>query len=249
MITGNIMVPEDEDPAGITIVNITSGLGTLSSETGDFSITVAENDTLRFSAVQYQEFSVVVDEGVMESEELNVFISPAVNELAEVIVRPYDLSGNVEVDVRRIPTEDAPLPDSTAAEIVDPNWDFRPDDKTTPANAAMREEMIFSGRLNGRGLANVFRHIFTSRSTRAVTRTGDPDTREISDIDEEIQQLYDDEFFVEYLDIARDDIYEFIYFAEDNGLTKEMLEEENEMNLILFLVEQSERYKEVKRED
>lgn len=241
IINGKISVPMGDNPEGVTIVNTTSGQGTISNGGGNFRIAVAVEDTLRFSAIQYQEFSVVIDQGVLDAGQLIVEVSEAITELPEVVVRPVDLSGYVEVDVMKIPTENANLPDTTAAQIEDTDWDFRPDAQTSPENAAMRNTAIFSGR--ARVFGNLFRHIFTSRSRSAVTTTNNPENRELSNIDDEIQKLYNDEFFVENLDIERENIHEFIFFAEDNGLTPEMLEKENEIDLIRFLMEQSERYK------
>ncbi len=240
-VNGTISVPMGDDPEGVAIVNTTTGQGTFSREGGNFQIRVAVEDTLRFTALQYQEFSVIIDQGVIDTGQLIVTISEAITELPEVVVSPLDLSGNVEVDVMKIPTEPTDLPDTTAAEIEDTDWDFRPDDQTSPQNAAMRNTMIFSG--EARDFGNIFRHIFTSRSRSAVTNTGNMERRKLSNIDEEIQRLYDDEFFTENLDIKRENIHEFIFFAEDHGLTSEMLKEENEIELIRFLLEQSERYK------
>ncbi|WP_189605493.1 hypothetical protein [Salinimicrobium marinum] len=240
-VNGTISVPMGDDPEGVAIVNITTGQGTFSREGGDFRLEVAVEDTVRFTALQYQEFSVIIDQGVIDTGQLIVTISESITELPEVVVSPLDLSGNVEVDVMRIPTETTNLPDSSAAEIEDTDWDFRPDDQTSPQNAAMRNTMIFSG--NARNFGNIFRHIFTSRSRSAVSNTGSAPERRLSNIDDEIQNLYNDGFFIKNLDIKKENIHEFIFFAEDNGLTSEMLKEENEIELIRFLLEQSERYK------
>lgn len=239
MINGKISVPPGDSPEGITIVNLSTGSGTVSSEAGTFSIAVAQGDTLRFSAVQYQEFSVIVDQGVVDSGQLIVNISEAIYELPEVVVSPVDLSGYVEVDVTRIPAEEVDLPDVTAAEIEDTDYDFRPDAQTSPANAAMRNSMIY----NGTNFADLFRRIFSPKTGDAVSWTDDVDRRDLPEIDEAIEELYDDEFFIEHLGIKRENIYEFIYFAEDNGLRKELLKEENELDLIKFLMEQSKLYK------
>lgn len=237
-IAGKITPPLGEDPQGISIVNRTAKSAAISNEVGNFTIRVAAGDTLHFSALQYQDFSVVVDEGVVENRQLNVFISEAVTELPEVVVTPYDLSGNVEVDVRVIPVAETDLPTEAAAEINSYEYTFRPDSLTSPENAAMREAMIHSGA----NFANIFREIFRSRNV--MTEVGRSEN-----IDEDVKQLYNDEFFKEYLNIEPENINEFIYFAEDNGLTPQMLEEENELELIDFLVEQSENYRERKAQD
>ena len=239
VISGKISVPVGDSHEGITIINQQTGSGTVSSEAGTFSIRAARGDTLQFSAVQYQQFSVIVDEGIVDSGELIVDISEAIYELPEVVVSPVDLSGYVEVDVARIPVEKVDLPDMTAAEIEDTDYDFRPDDLTSPANAAMRNSMIYSGT----NFADLFRRIFTPKTSDAVSWTRDVENRSLPEVDEVIEELYDDEFFINYLGIKRENIYEFIFFAQDNGLREELLEEENELDLIKFLVAQSHKYK------
>ena len=237
-IAGNITPPVGESAEGISVVNRTAKTATVANELGNFTIRVAKGDTLHFSALQFQNFSVVIDSGVIESQQLNVFISEAVTELPEVVVSPYDLSGNVEVDVKIIPVIPTDLPTKSAAEINPYEHTFRPDSLVSPANAAMRSGMIYSGM----NFANIFRHIFTSRDV--ITTVGGSDA-----IDEEILTLYDDDFFTENLNIKKENIYEFIYFAEDNGLTPAMLKPENEMSLIEFLVTQSQDFKQLKADE
>lgn len=238
IISGEIVVPEGDLAEGITVFNKTSGRGTVSAEGGRFNIPVAVNDTLNFSAVQFQNFAVVIDEGVVDSGELNVFISPTINPLPEVVVTPYDLSGNVRVDIERIPVQEVDLPNETAAEINFHEWEFRPDEKTSPANAAMRMATL----RDGVDFAGIFRNILNER----VVNSYDLDDPELH---EEVRQLYEDEFFQEHLDIKRENISEFIYYAEDNGLTEEMLEKENEMDLLRFLIDQSGEYKRVAEDE
>lgn len=237
-VNGKITPPLGEDPEGISIINRTGKVATISNDTGNFTMQVAEGDTLHFRAIQYQDFSVIVDEGVVQNRQLNVFISESVTELPEVVVTPYDLTGNVQVDVSLIPVADRDLPAQSAAEINSYEYTFRPDSLVSPENAAMREAMIHSGA----DFANIFRNIFTSR--RITTEVGGSD-----DIDDQVLQLYDDEFFKEQLNIPEENIHEFIYFAEDNGLNPSMLEPENEMDLIEFLVAQSQKYKQRKNSD
>jgi hypothetical protein len=231
-INGSVTPPVGESPKGITVVNRTAKSATVVNDNGNFSIRVTAGDTLQFSALQFQDFSVVVDKGVVQNRQLKVFLSEAVTELPEVVVSPYDLSGNVEVDVKIIPVIPTDLPTKSAAEINPYNHTFRPDSLVSPPNAAMRSGMIYSGM----DFANIFRNIFTSRDV-TTTLGGD------DDLDEQILRLHDDEFFKEQLNISEEKIEEFIYFAADNGLTDQMLQPENEMMLIEFLVAQSQKFK------
>jgi hypothetical protein len=237
LINGKVTAPVGEDPQGISVINSSAMRATVSNESGLFQIRAAEGDTLSFKSLQFQDFSVLIDPGVIENRQLNVFISEAVTELPEVVVTPYDLSGNVEVDVRIIPTEETDLPTKSAAEVNPYEHEFRPDSLVSPHNAAHREGMIYSGK--GQNLANVFRHIFTPRDV-----VNDLEWKK--DLDEQVLMLHDDEFFEDQLNIEEDRIKEFIYYAGDNGLTKEMLKPENEMDLIQFLIAQSIEFREMK---
>jgi hypothetical protein len=99
----------------------------------------------------------------------------------------------------------------------------------------MRSGMIYSGM----NFANIFRNIFTSRDV--MTTVGEEE-----ELEDQVLLLYEDDFFMEQLNISEDNIREFIYFAEDNGLTSDMLEPDNEMLLVEFLVAQSQKYKQRK---
>jgi hypothetical protein len=237
MINGKITAPVGEDAQGISVINASAMRATVSNEGGMFQIRAAEGDTLQFKALQFQDFSVLVDGGVIENRQLNVFISEAVTELPEVVVTPYDLSGNVEVDVRIIPTAEVDLPTRSAADINPYEHVFRPDSLVSPANAAHREGMVYSG--NSQNLANVFRHIFTPRDVVN-------DLEWDKDLDERILSLHGDEFFEDQLNIEEDNFKEFIYYARDNGLTPKMLEPKNEMDLIEFLIAQAQNFKQMK---
>ena len=236
-INGKITTPVGGDPQGISVINSSAMRATVSDQSGLFQIRAAEGDTLQFKSLQFQDFSVLVDKGVIDNRQLNVFISEAVTELPEVVVTPYDLSGNVQVDVRIIPTAETDLPTQSAAEINPYEHEFRPDSLVSPPNAAHREGMIYSG--NGQNLANIFRHIFTPRDV-----VNDLEWEE--DLDEQVLNLKDDDFFEDHLNIEEDNIKEFIYFARDNGLQPEMLKPENEMDFIEFLLAKSVEFKEMK---
>lgn len=71
----------------------------------------------------------------------------------------------------------------------------------------------------------------------------------ISDVDLKVRAMYNDEFFQQNLGIELQNINEFIYFADDNGLEEEMLKTGNELDLVQFLVEQSKRYKKQRSRD
>ena len=236
LVNGEVKVPRGGDPEGIGVVNTTAQKAAVTGATGLFQIPVKKGDTLEFTSLQFQDFKIIVDKGVVNTGQINVFISEAVNVLPEVMVTPYDLSGNVRVDVELIPVVKPDLPTQSAAQINPYNHQFRPDSLVSPQNAAMRESMIY----NGANFANIFRNVFTPRDV-------------ITNIDREEQlnkkllQLRDDSFYKEQLNLKEEELKPFFYFAAEQGLTDEMLKPENELQLIEFLVAQSQKFKEQRR--
>ena len=80
---------------GIYILNKTTNTSTITNQKGDFEINVMFNDTLVFSALQYEIKFVVITEEVLKNKYLEVTLDEKINELAPVTVTPYNLSGNL----------------------------------------------------------------------------------------------------------------------------------------------------------
>ena len=230
MVNGKISVPLGDDPEGITILNVTTNRGTVSDDNGEFELPVAVGDQIHFSALQFQEFFIMVDRNVVESGQLNVFVNEAATELPEVVVSSIDLSGNVRVDLNRIPDPQANIPQLTTEDVYNASLEFEPGEVTTPENTAIPDRFME----NGLNFVNIFKAIVSSRDT------GDEDYEPLPG---QIRDLYDDEFFREHLDIERTKINDFILYAEDNGLTQELLKDGNELDLIEFLLNQSKKFK------
>lgn len=238
-IEGKVVVPQGEDPEGITVFNQTSEKGTITNSLGEFQVEVRVNDSLRFSALQFQKFTVVIDQGVVENRELQVLIRESVTALPEVVVLPHDLTGNVEVDVARIVVEDPDLPRYSAAELEEMDLNLEPDALTGPgrneALAASKTRLI-----HGLNFVNIFKVL--------VDATEKEEEMSKREVDRHIRRLYKDEFFRENLNISRDKINDFIYYVSDQGLPAEMLQEGNELDLIEYLVAKSEQYKALQEE-
>ena len=50
------------------------------------------------------------------------------------------------------------------------------------------------------------------------------------------------DFFKETLNLEANQVNDFVFFAADNGLDGQMLSEENDLDIIQFLVEQRQAY-------
>ncbi|WP_299255128.1 carboxypeptidase-like regulatory domain-containing protein [uncultured Aquimarina sp.] len=234
MIDGRISAPIGDDVEGVVVYNLTTKKGTITDNKGDFRISVGANDKIEIIAMQYQKFVVLIDKGVLDNKRLNIFLNESVNLLDEVIVTPYDLLGNVSIDVKKIGVEDSGIDEVaklTSARINDTDYDWTADELSELENKVFLEDRMIYG-LN---FVNLFKVVFQDKDKK--------DSKKPMDIDVQVRNIYNDEFFKTNLALEMDQINDFIFFAEENGLNKSYLEEGNELNLIEFLVSQSKEYK------
>ncbi|MAN58785.1 MAG: hypothetical protein CMC08_02985 [Flavobacteriaceae bacterium] len=87
----------------VNIVNLNSVVGTTSSESGKFEIRAAVNDTLYFSYLGFKSIRVRVTNDWLKFGEIKVKMTEMGIALEEVVVRPVELTGYIEVDARIIP--------------------------------------------------------------------------------------------------------------------------------------------------
>ncbi|SDG62320.1 hypothetical protein [Psychroflexus sediminis] len=231
-VAGEVIVPLDGEASQIEIINQNSKQGTVTNEYGQFGIPVREGDRLRFESIQYQNFIVIIDENIINNRKFTVKINDEINTLDEVIVRPYDLEGNIEVDARKVKTNFYAAPE--AETVINEYEGDQPyiRSQTLTENYTTEQRFIKDG-LN---IANIFRAILSSKEVAE-------DHRLPKNVDVMVRKMYKDSFFKENLDIDEDRINEFIFFVEDQGLTKNMLQKGNELDLIGFLVEKSKEFK------
>lgn len=235
IITGTVTVPQGDEAQGISIYNLNTQRGTVSNAAGKFNLSVGVNDSIRVSSLLFQEFTIIIDKGVLDSEQLNIQINEVVNFLPEVIVSPYDLTGNVKVDISRM--EVAKLPDTLTAANARGLYfeaDAAPDFQSMPRNEALA--MSQTRLINGINFVNLFKELLITTKREQVQS---PE----NEVSTDVRALFNDQFFKENFDIELENINDFIYYADHNGLDEEMLKEGNELDLIEFLLVQSKKYK------
>lgn len=231
-VAGEVIVPLDGEASQIEVINQNSKEGTVTNQYGQFGISVREGDRLRFRAIQYQNFTVIIDENIVKNKKFTIKINDEINTLDEVIVKPYDLEGNIEVDARKVKTEFYAAPESE--EVINEYEGEQPyvRSQTITENYTTEQRFI----KNGLNIANIFREILSSKEVSE-------DQTLPKDVDVMVRKMYKDSFFKENLDIEQENINQFIFFVEDKGLTKSMLQKGNELNLIEFLIKKSEEFK------
>ncbi|MDT0675758.1 hypothetical protein [Autumnicola musiva] len=234
IINGNVLVPPGDEAGGITIFNKNARRGTVTDYSGDFQMMVRAGDSLVFSAVQFEDFTVVVSERLIALGTMTINLNTAVNDLPEV--RLSDLSGIVEVDVKRLSVVDTKM--KVVSNIEMRNLANMP--QRYRANYVRNDAMGNKTASDYQGLnfVNIFKSVFglfgeNEEKSRKLSR------EELAD---EIWYRLGEDFFTETLKIEREYTSGFIFYVIDNGLTQEMIENKNELELMQFLLEQKEQY-------
>ncbi|WP_449441481.1 carboxypeptidase-like regulatory domain-containing protein [Ulvibacter antarcticus] len=96
----------DEALENVNIVNLNKVKGTTTDSEGAFKVRAAVNDTLYFSYLGFKSIRVRVTNDWLKYGEIKIKMTELGIALEEVVVRPIQLTGYVEVDARIIPIYD-----------------------------------------------------------------------------------------------------------------------------------------------
>ncbi len=231
-IEGKINASINDNVEGIVVLNKNTDKGTVTNEKGEFKINAGIDDIVEVISVQYERFVVLIDQGVIENRRMAIFLNESVNELEEVVVRPYDLLGNIRVDAKKIKVTPLIKPDLNENLIGIDKW--KEGANPTMRNIALDKEML----VNGLNFVNLFKLVIKSKNKKK-----DKNAIPKDDVDTKIREMYNDQFFKENLKIDIENINEFIFYAEEKGLNASYFKEGKELELLEFLVIQSENYK------
>jgi hypothetical protein len=97
----------------VHVLNLTKVKGTITSSEGEFEIQAKVNDTLYFSYIGYKPLKVVVTNDLIRFDNNTIELTELAFALEEIIIKPYQLTGYLEIDVKN-----APVNTSTRYRIV-----------------------------------------------------------------------------------------------------------------------------------
>lgn len=106
-IIGQVLNDADDRPIeGVHVINLNQVVGTLTNDKGEFSLKARVNDTLYFSYLGFKSIRVRVTNDWMQYGEIKIKMTELGIALEEVVVRPVQLTGYLQVDARIIPIYD-----------------------------------------------------------------------------------------------------------------------------------------------
>lgn len=232
-VTGKIVVDSD-DKFGITVFNKSSKLGSITDEKGEFAIKVALNDVIEFRALQFQTFTVIIDEDIIKSKKMTVYLVEQVNKLDEVIILPYDLTGNLVVDIESVKTFN---PDMDAIYFGLGNihlYEFSDDYRSKVVNIAMPERDLIYG-VNVVNLVGMFLEPLFNKSKKNKLTAEQTANIPVGGF----QEHYSTQFLVDNFKIPEDKIDEFITYVETHGLDYSLLDKGKEFEFLDFISQKS----------
>ncbi len=107
IISGTIKSETTEKPIGnANIININMMKGSTSNDKGIFEIAARVNDTLHISFLGYKSINVRVTNDWIKNKTSEIQLTERAYALEEVVIRPYILTGFLDIDVKLIPTKE-----------------------------------------------------------------------------------------------------------------------------------------------
>jgi hypothetical protein len=206
-LSGRVM-QEAQPVPDVHILNISAERATITDENGYFSLLARVGDTIYFSAVQLRRKFLNVTPEMLESE-IIVPLEEFVNELDEVVVRPFDLSGDIARDLRQMPAE-KPVVASTLglpnAYVKPPTQVERKIHEATTGGGIVPLNPVLNA-ITGR--TRYLKKILAAE--RKLARTN------------RVREFYPDSLFVYELRIPAHKIDDFMYYCEiDTAFSREV---------------------------
>ncbi len=228
-VDGKIIV-SSADKEGVTVFNSSSNKGTFTDENGDFKINVAVNDIVEFSSLQFKDFTVKVTDNIMETKQMTVILVEEVNKLPEVVLLPFGLTGEIDADLANVRTYNADL-DAIyfGLENVE-DFEFSADYKTEAENLAFNE---YHPRVeNMINVVNLAGFIYKQVSGKTTTSKTDKEKA----LERSPFQKALDQYSINYIhvnfNIPREEVPNFVNYVENQGIDKELLEDDKELQFL-----------------
>ena len=209
----------------VYVLNLTKVKGTITNNNGEFEIQAKLNDTLYFSYIGYKSLKIVVTNDLIKFDDNTIELTELAFALEEIIIKPYQLTGYLEIDVKN-----APVNTSTRYKIIGlPNLGYE------------------AGRRSRSGISKVIGAIFNPAdflNNLFKKRSSKMDKLRLMREDEEIKNLlsikFDREVLVQLLGVDRADIDEIL---RNCNFSDTFIQQANDLQILEAISECYDEYK------
>lgn len=234
IIRGRVVSP-NKDVTGVTIQNFSRKQASITDFEGNFSIRASIGDTLVFSAVQFRRKLVPVSKALYDSAFIQIPMEEFVNELSEVTVQPFNLSGDIENDLTGLELEK----DVSAEALGLPNAHQK-----IPTQSERKLQQASFGKFNvGMILSpplDPIINMITGRTKMLKNRVKLDKTYTRT---QQVQKSYADSIFQVNLKLPREKVDDFMYFCEVDIEFQELVALGDQLRLWEYLVARSALYR------
>lgn len=103
-LKGSVVNTSDDSTIdNVHVLNLNQVIGTVTDENGEFIIPARVNDTLYFSYIGFKSIKVRVTNDMLKFQNTKIGLTELAFALEEVVVRPFQLTGFLEIDAKNIP--------------------------------------------------------------------------------------------------------------------------------------------------
>jgi hypothetical protein len=92
--------------SNVNIINVNKMKGTTTDEKGFFELEVTASDTLHLSILGFQSLKIKVTNDWIKNKSTKIYLTEKAYALEEVIIRPFNLTGYLEIDTKLIPEKE-----------------------------------------------------------------------------------------------------------------------------------------------
>ena len=209
----------------VHVLNLTKVKGTITNSSGEFEIQARVNDTLYFSYIGYKPLKIVVTNDLVRFDDNTIELTELAFALEEVIIKPYQLTGYLEIDVKN-----APVNTSTRYRIIGlPNLGYE------------------AGRRSRSGISRVIGAIFNPAdflNNLFKKKSIQMDKLRLMREDKEIKNLlstkFDREVLVQLLGVEKNDIDEIL---RNCNFSDTFIQQANDLQIMEAINECYDEYK------
>ena len=200
------------------VINNTSQMSTITDSDGFFEIDVELGDEIIFSSVQYRIRSVIITEETLKKNRLVVSVNENINELKEVVVTTEDVEKFLDLKEEEFK-----------------GFDYEKDKSSKLINRAASNRQLS----NGIDFVNIARLLARAIKNKTLEEQLKMKPSEI------LPLVFEPSFFEEDLGIQRSQVNIFLQYVDKKMKTSKLLKKDKEFELIDFLVDQSELFKNI----
>jgi len=203
------------------VVNNTAQINTITNSDGEFEIEVAEGDEVIFSSVQYQIKAVKVTAEILALNRMVVSVNENITALKEVVVTTEDVEKFLNLKEEEFK-----------------GFDYE-QDKSTRINNELTDDRLLS---NGINFVNIAKLIMKALSNKTEEEQMRMKPSEV------LPLVFETSFFEQDLELQKDQVVGFLEYIDTQMKTSSLLKQNQQFQLIDFLISKSKAYKETLKE-